>query len=653
MANTTRHFKNCLGVFQGGGCKALAFVGAYQVAWERGVFFSQLAGTSAGSIVAAFIAAGATPEYLRCAIDEADFSAFIEPPDESLVGGRHPLLQLASPLLADKYKHAIRFMSRLGIYSSAAITRWVEGHLRILLKFDEERSVTFADLNIPLHVVATEVGTAGPIIWSHAKTPNESVSYAVRCSCSIPVFFQPVEAKYVDGGVVSNLPTFVLDPEQRLSFEKMLCFTFKAASASLVLRNGRYDPEEYIRRLVSTTIDSGVTIQSSFRDNLHIIEIGDLPLDTVDFDKINSETTKIMIEAGATASRKFFDSETTRLHRDGDTRPALLTEPQTLNQIVRERCGDRDEVVLALKNTRYVYNLFPTLLNWRLSKTKIRFITTRLVNPESKSDQVAHEKLRRLVLRCLGAELHEEGSLPLEGVFFRRLNGLGNAIVFDDKRAEDARANFAVKYDHLEDLAAIDSMLSRLDSIMGSGQTVQCPSITIVGGSLDSVINRLKSLEQYRSRDVSINLEEVAVERIVFLTKYVKSYKYGQIGHLFDVYGERKLHLFEGVEVRYESDELNIMMPVTPPVAEEHGGKIYLVEGNSRLTYLIKEMHMSRVTLLVVRNVSARLPTSGEFKSRQLLISDESKVGTSRYENWTQADYRHIEEAVRRPSLYV
>ena len=60
----TKYFDNCKAVFQGGGCKAIAYIGAYEEAYARGVFFSELAGTSAGAIIAAFIAAGATPKKL-------------------------------------------------------------------------------------------------------------------------------------------------------------------------------------------------------------------------------------------------------------------------------------------------------------------------------------------------------------------------------------------------------------------------------------------------------------------------------------------------------------------------------------------------------------------------------------------------------------
>ena len=52
----TEFFHSCLGVFQGGGCRAAALVGAYEEAVNRGVHFTEVAGTSAGSIIAGGLA---------------------------------------------------------------------------------------------------------------------------------------------------------------------------------------------------------------------------------------------------------------------------------------------------------------------------------------------------------------------------------------------------------------------------------------------------------------------------------------------------------------------------------------------------------------------------------------------------------------------
>ena len=58
-------FSSCKGVFQGGGAKGLAYLGAYKAAKEAGVNFTEVCGTSVGSLFAAFIAAGATPQQMQ------------------------------------------------------------------------------------------------------------------------------------------------------------------------------------------------------------------------------------------------------------------------------------------------------------------------------------------------------------------------------------------------------------------------------------------------------------------------------------------------------------------------------------------------------------------------------------------------------------
>ena len=82
MVNNTKYtklFLNCKAVFQGGGCKAVAYVGAYEEALAHGFGFSEFAGTSAGSIIAAFLSAGATVQNLKDFIYLTEFSKLILP----------------------------------------------------------------------------------------------------------------------------------------------------------------------------------------------------------------------------------------------------------------------------------------------------------------------------------------------------------------------------------------------------------------------------------------------------------------------------------------------------------------------------------------------------------------------------------------------
>src|SRR5437762_8485689 len=63
-------------VLEGGGVKGIGLVGAANVLMERGYTFRRIAGTSAGAIVAALIAADVPPRRLRQLIEEQDYTLF-------------------------------------------------------------------------------------------------------------------------------------------------------------------------------------------------------------------------------------------------------------------------------------------------------------------------------------------------------------------------------------------------------------------------------------------------------------------------------------------------------------------------------------------------------------------------------------------------
>lgn len=228
----TVNFKNCLGVFQGGGCKALAFVGAYGEAKSRGVNFSEVAGTSAGSIFAALIAAGATPQYMENLINDIDFNRFNHPIDKNLSNkygfNKYKYSRKIAGRIFKKNKiisNILNFVDNIGLFSSEELELWLNDELKTLLNI-ENKTVTFKDLKIPLHVIATDLIKKKQKIWNE-NTPDISVAYAVRCSCSIPLYFQPVNMEFVDGGLVSNLPSFSLNNGVG-HFEKILCFTLSS-----------------------------------------------------------------------------------------------------------------------------------------------------------------------------------------------------------------------------------------------------------------------------------------------------------------------------------------------------------------------------------------------------------------------------------------
>jgi len=192
------------GVFSGGGLKGFALVGAYQVLEEKGYRFKRVAGTSAGAILASFIAAGFTSKEIEELLNELDTLTLLDP--------RKTILPL--PLM--KW---INLYWRLGLYQGKALENW------FLEKLALKGVYTFSDIEPgSLKLVASDLTNGKMMVLpddlerygiSPASFP---IARALRMSCGIPFFFEPVKLKVtssdtiiVDGGVLSNFPMWIFD----------------------------------------------------------------------------------------------------------------------------------------------------------------------------------------------------------------------------------------------------------------------------------------------------------------------------------------------------------------------------------------------------------------------------------------------------------
>jgi NTE family protein len=183
-------------VLEGGGVKGLGLVGAVLELMRQGYTFPRVAGTSAGSVVAAFLAAGATADQLRGIMGRLDYSRV---PDRS-----------GLPLIGE----GLGLLGRSGVHPGKYIHDFVRDELEQL------GVITFDDLVRELVVTATDI-TRGRLLrlpWDYPKldlVPGEqAVADAVRASISIPLFFEPVrlaDRTLVDGGVLSNFPIEIFD----------------------------------------------------------------------------------------------------------------------------------------------------------------------------------------------------------------------------------------------------------------------------------------------------------------------------------------------------------------------------------------------------------------------------------------------------------
>jgi NTE family protein len=157
-----------IGLALGGGfARGIAHAGVLKVFERYHIPIHCITGVSAGSVVAAAYASGATPDEIAragCAMRFGDI-------------GRWSL-------------------GRLGLVGSERMNRFLQ---RLL------KTYRFEEMRIPLGVLATDLCTGEPVPFAGTG----SVFDPVRASCSFPGLFQPVRHRgqlLVDGGMSMGIP---------------------------------------------------------------------------------------------------------------------------------------------------------------------------------------------------------------------------------------------------------------------------------------------------------------------------------------------------------------------------------------------------------------------------------------------------------------
>ncbi len=203
-------------VCEGGGVKGVGLAGAFSVLEERGYTIENVAGTSAGAITAALIAAKYDASELRDIVFGMDFEQFLDEGWEDRIPG----VGKAASVLLDT-----------GIYEGDVFREWIAD---LLEKHNVE---TFGDLRTgdadpryahKLQVIASDVTARQLLVLPRDAAvlglkPDElNVALAVRMSMSIPIFFEPVRVEnaetnrehlIVDGGMLSNFPVWLFDSD--------------------------------------------------------------------------------------------------------------------------------------------------------------------------------------------------------------------------------------------------------------------------------------------------------------------------------------------------------------------------------------------------------------------------------------------------------
>jgi NTE family protein len=279
-------------VFEGGGVKGAAYLGALQVIEDAGILtgIEKVAGTSAGAITACLVALKYTAAGIKTLVNDLDFN--------NLEDG----------------KNLFRILETYGIYRGDYFLKWIKTAIKAATGNED---TTFAQLRAAgfkdLHVVATCLNTRGIQIFSADSTPDVIVAEAVRASMSIPIFFKAwtfskgIESKnvYVDGGMVWNLPLEIFDTGNILNPETLgLCLWDYAGQAKSYPVPFGCIPD-YIKTLFETLMTAqSDLISASTVNDFRLVKIDDFGISPTAFNISQADKDRLY-QSGIDHTKKF------------------------------------------------------------------------------------------------------------------------------------------------------------------------------------------------------------------------------------------------------------------------------------------------------------------------------------------------------------
>ncbi|HAT42845.1 MAG TPA: phospholipase [Rheinheimera sp.] len=251
-------------IFSGGGTRLPCYLGILQAIDELGLEFKHLVGVSGGSIVAAMLATGKNLQQMREVTLNTNFKQF-------------------------KHGSLLNLLRTGGLSSGDVFEDWLD------LQLDGK---TFSELELDLHVLATDINGGGPVVFNRQLTPQMKVSKAVRFSMSIPLLFS---FKTFDNHVMADGVILAEDALHRDWSGKglpVICFRLKSESDDKPVPKRRLFPLiSYVLMLIQTFMNamSREYVHAQYWHNTVVINTG--TISAVDFD-IDSSKKEFLREIG-------------------------------------------------------------------------------------------------------------------------------------------------------------------------------------------------------------------------------------------------------------------------------------------------------------------------------------------------------------------
>jgi len=202
-------FKNL--VFEGGGAKGIAYLGAIEVLKREGILqkIERIGGTSAGAINALLLGLHYTDKDLEDIILNMNFVKMLFGAGECI----YILLNFKK-----------RINNEFGFLKGDRFYNWIKGLIERKTGnpnstfqeiHDKKEKYNFKDI----YFIGANISTGFAEIYSYEDTPDMEVAKAVRISMSIPIIFTVIRKDKqddvcIDGGLINNYPIKLFDRQE-------------------------------------------------------------------------------------------------------------------------------------------------------------------------------------------------------------------------------------------------------------------------------------------------------------------------------------------------------------------------------------------------------------------------------------------------------
>jgi hypothetical protein len=311
-----------------------------------------------------------------------------------------------------------------------------------------------------------------------------------------------------------------------------------------------------------------------------------------------------------------------------------LPDADTLyGAIVSWPVDEGHEIVVQSADTRWAWNLVPTLIHWQMNGVVVRVFAPPL------GQQGAREEVaRRNLLADLGIELRETPSLDFSGFFLKTKYPEDDvAIVIN---GQEGGAPLATRYEGSANASAIEALHRKLPPPDSKGAAERFAPTLVAQDPAEICQMLRKGVKQYRSPKVQLEVAAFPTKGLMLMSPYARGYKYKQIERLFHAYASNKHDPFTALAVQLRAGRKSIL---TPPVVEDRPDGPVVIEGTTRAAYCFKQ-GIKDYRCIVARGVDDALP-GVPVPVSSVTTSERSLSLGERTEGYQSLLYRHIERA--------